>query len=70
MESNYIKENPKNVSVHYFVTAPRPQFQSWDLETLHAALTHASAGFRPVEAGLRGLRGRQLICAIFGVKKS
>ena len=69
-KSNYIKENPKIVSVHYYVTAPRPQFQSWEVETLHAAFIHASAGFRPVEAGLRGLRGRQLICAIFSVKKS
>ena len=26
--SNYIKENPKTVSVHYLERAPRPQFQS------------------------------------------
>ena len=63
-------ENPKNVSVHYSVTSPRPQFESWEVKTLHAALNHEGAGFRPVEAGLRGLRGRQLICAISGVKKS
>ena len=25
-KSNYIKENPKNDSVHYSVTSPRPQF--------------------------------------------
>ena len=37
---------------------------------MHAASIHEGAGFRPVEAGLRGLRGRQLICAIWGVKKS
>ena len=28
LESNYIKENPKTVSVHYLERAPRPQFQS------------------------------------------
>ena len=26
LESNYIKENPKIVSVHVYVRAPRPQF--------------------------------------------
>ena len=44
-QSNYIKENPKTVSVHCFVTAPRPQFQSQEVETLHAALTHEGAGY-------------------------
>ena len=53
-KSNYIKENPKIVSVHCYVTAPRPQFQSWEVETLHAALTHEGAGLgrsRPASAG-------------------
>ena len=31
---------------------------------MHAASTHENAGFRPSEAGLHGLRGRQLRCAI------
>ena len=57
-------------SVLWFVPYARPQFQSYGVETLHAASTHEDAGFRPFEAGLRGLRGCQLICAIWGVKKS
>ena len=35
---------------------------------MHAAPTNEGAGFRPCEAGLRDLRGRQLIFAIWGVK--
>ena len=31
---------------------------------MNVASTHESAGFRPSEAGLHGLRGRQLIFAI------
>ena len=34
-----------------------------EVETSHTASTHGCAGFRPYEAGLHGLRGRQLICA-------
>ena len=41
-----------------------PQFQSKEVETLHAASTHKSASFRQCEAGLHGLRGRQLICTL------
>ena len=67
----YISKTTKSrLSVLWSVTFSRPQFQSYEVETLHAASTHEGAGFRPVEAGLHGLRGRQLICAIWGVKKS
>ena len=45
MVSNYIKENLKTVSVRCFERAPRPQFQSKEVETLHAALTHEGAGY-------------------------
>ena len=66
----YFKNHKSRLSVLWFVTYARPQFQSYGVETFHAASTHEGAGFRPFEAGLRGLRGRQLICAICGVKKS
>ena len=72
-ESNTIFQKPQKavcLSVLSFVTFSRPQFQSYEVETLHAASTHEGAGFRPFEAGLRDLQGRQLIHAIWGVKKS
>ena len=54
------------------IPSPRRQFQSYKLklETLREARTHEGAGYQPYKPGLRGLRGRYLICAIWGVKKS
>ena len=72
-QSYYIFQKPQKAvcqSEICCVPYARPQFQSYEVQTLHAASIHEGAGFRPVEAGLRGLRGRQLICAIWGVKKS
>ena len=63
-------KNHKKPSDISFVPYARPQFQSYGVETLHAASTHEDAEFRSFEAGLRGLWGRQLICAIWGVKNS
>ena len=43
----------------------RPNRLTYEVETWHVAITHGCAGFRPYEAGLRGLRGRKLI-VLFG----
>ena len=45
--SNYIKQTPKTLSVHRSVTAPRPQFQSLDVDTvtLHAASHDQGFGY-------------------------
>ena len=52
---HYSVEKNFGVSVISFVTYTRPPFQSYEVETLHAAPTREGVGFRPCEAGLSGL---------------